>query len=156
MLQVGVDCEEISRFRRLPFGENERFYRRIFTPREIWYCTSFRDPYPRFAARFAAKEAAIKALNGKARLFYTDVEVLKGSSEQPKLRFRKKDPGNLSRLRLSVSLSHSDSHAVAFIVATDSKYLSKKVGQTLKHEAVSIMSRLDGGKTRGAYGAERI
>ncbi len=143
MLQVGVDCEEIARFRRLPFGKNERFYKRIFTPEEIRYCTSFRDPYPRFAVRFAAKEAAIKALNDTARLFYTDVEVRKGSDDRPRLRFDGKKFKGGSRLNVSLSLTHSNSHAIAFVVIADGKAVLKKTKLILEKEIRAIRRRVD-------------
>jgi len=142
-LQVGVDCEEISRFRRLSYGENEKFYGRIFTPGEIKYCNSFRDPYPRFTVRFAAKEAAIKAFNSTAKIFYTDIEVQKEGSEQPRLYFDKKKFKKISRLNISLSLTHSRSHAIAFIVITDGKYNPEKMGRILKKRIGDIKRQID-------------
>ena len=139
MLQVGVDCEEISRFRRLPYSKNERFYRRIFTPQEIEYCISYRDPYPRFAARFAAKEATIKALNNITRLFYTDIEVQKDKKEQPKVHITNKIR-KIRRFTISLSLTHSNSHAIAFVVVTGNKNNIKKAREALK-KSIFYMKR---------------
>ncbi|OFW22057.1 MAG: holo-[acyl-carrier-protein] synthase, partial [Acidobacteria bacterium RIFCSPLOWO2_02_FULL_59_13] len=59
---IGVDLIEVSRLRLAIERHGERFLRRVFTPAEIAYCQSKKNPYERFAARFAAKEAAMKAL----------------------------------------------------------------------------------------------
>lgn len=133
MLQVGVDCEEISRFRRLPYYRNEKFYRRIFTPREIEYCTSFRDPYQRFAARFAAKEAAIKALNNIAKPSYTEIEVQKDKyKDEPNIYIDKKKFERIRGLDISLSIAHSNSYAIAFAVITDGKKDKKKIKEALR------------------------
>lgn len=142
MMQVGVDCEEISRFRRLPYRKNEKFYRRIFTAKEIEYCSSFHDPYPRFAARFAAKEAAIKALNNIAALFYTDIEVQRDNNDKPKICLTKKKFKNLSRLAISLSMAHSNSHAIAFIVITDNKKLKARIAQELKKNIMYVKKKM--------------
>jgi len=119
LLQVGVDCEEISRFRNLPYDKNKRFYRKIFTEKEIAYCRSCRDPYPRFAARFTAKEATIKALHGIAMPRYADMEVRKGRAREPRIFINKKRRGAAGRLEISLSITHSRTHAVAFVVVTE-------------------------------------
>ncbi|MBL7070707.1 MAG: holo-ACP synthase [Candidatus Omnitrophica bacterium] len=141
MLQVGVDCEQISRFRRLSYGRNKRFYKKIFTPQEIKYCRSFRDPYPRFAARFAAKEATIKALNNIARPFYADIEVKKGSNEQPEICLDKKKFKNVSCFNIALSLTHSNTHAIAFTAVSDGKFNSKKINLTLREAASCVRAK---------------
>lgn len=131
MLQVGVDCEEISRFRRLPYHERKNFYKRIFTPREIGYCTSYRDPYPRFATRFAAKEAAVKALVGIAKPFYSDIEIRINRNGQPEIYIDTKRFKKIKRFTMSLSLTHSNSHAIAFAVIGNSETVKKTI-QALK------------------------
>ena len=59
---VGVDLAQITRLRRAVERWDERFLRRVFTEAEIAYCRRRRDPIPHLAARFAAKEATLKAL----------------------------------------------------------------------------------------------
>ena len=135
MLQVGVDCEEISRFRRLPYDRNERFYRKIFTQPEIEYCISYRDPYPRFAVRFAAKEAAIKALNNIARPSYMDIEVQKDKKEQPKIYISRNRFKKITRFSVSLSLTHSNSYAIAFVVVADNKSSIKETKRILRKSA---------------------
>ena len=59
---IGVDLVQIPRMRRVVKRWQDRFLRRVFTDAEIAYCRKRRDPVPHLAARFAAKEAALKAL----------------------------------------------------------------------------------------------
>lgn len=132
MLKVGVDCEKISRFKRLPYGKAEHFYKRVFTPREIEYCTSCREPYHRFAARFAAKEATIKALNGILKPYYKDIEVRKEKSGEPKIHIDKKKFREIKSLSMSLSLAHSKSHAIAFVIVTDNIKEKDSFKQALK------------------------
>ena len=119
---VGIDIEKVARFRKLPYEKNMNFYDKIFTTREIKYCLSYKDPYPRFTVRFAAKEAAIKALNGVAKPPYSEIEIQKDKKNKPKIyidrdRFRK-----TACLHVALSLAHSDSYAVAFAVVTDNRH----------------------------------
>src|SRR2546428_12564486 len=65
---VGVDLVKIERMREVIARWDERFLRRVFTEQEIAYCRARRDPVPHFAARFAAKEAGMKALGTGLRL----------------------------------------------------------------------------------------
>ncbi len=59
---IGVDLARIPRLREILTRWDDRFLRRVFTEEEIAYCRRRRDPVPHFAARFAAKEATLKAL----------------------------------------------------------------------------------------------
>ncbi len=62
VLGIGVDLTQMPRMRRVVARWEERFLQRVFTEQEIAYCRRRRDPIPHFAARFAAKEATLKAL----------------------------------------------------------------------------------------------
>lgn len=132
MLKIGVDCEKISRFKRLPYDKTEHFYKRVFTPREIEYCISCREPYHRFAARFAAKEAVIKALNGILRPYYKDIEVRKEKSGEPKIHIDKKIFRAVKALSVSLSIAHSRTHAIAFVIVTDNLNEKNRFKQALK------------------------
>jgi holo-[acyl-carrier protein] synthase len=59
---IGVDLAAIGRMREVVARWDERFLRRVFTDEELAYCRRRRDPIPHLAARFAAKEATLKAL----------------------------------------------------------------------------------------------
>ena len=89
---VGVDIIEVKRVEEVIRKRGERFLERVFTPHEIAYCRQRRHPWPSFAARFAAKEAALKALGtGWARgVTWKDVEVFRISGDPPRIRLRGK------------------------------------------------------------------
>jgi holo-[acyl-carrier protein] synthase len=118
---IGVDLAQIPRLRRVVERWDDRFLRRVFTDEEIAYCRRRRDPVPHLAARFAAKEAALKALGtgwGRGAAF-TDVEVLGGGRTAPRLSLH----GTAARLaaeqrlHLEVSLSHDGDLALAVVLA---------------------------------------
>ena len=144
MLQVGVDCEKISRFRKLPYRKNKRFYQKIFTPQEIKYCIGYRDPYPRFAVRFAAKEAAIKALNGIASPPYSDIEVKKDKNNKPRICIDKNRFRAMVNLSMALSLTHSDSYAVAFTVITDNTHRIKEKARVIAGKSASCIRKTIG------------
>ena len=119
---IGVDIVHITRFR--DGIVSERLVNRVFSTQEILYCRARQSPERHFAARFAAKEAAIKALaSGGLNLTITQVEVVSPvEGGAPKLVLREGGNGrglpNLpGGLRLHLSLSHDGDHAVAMVVA---------------------------------------
>jgi holo-[acyl-carrier protein] synthase len=103
---IGVDIEDISRFRERDFGQNKNFYKRIFTEGEIAYCLRKKDPYPSFAVRFCAKEAYMKASHTPIKN-YRDIEVII-KSNRPVIKWKGGEH--------LVSLSHNKDKAVAFVV----------------------------------------
>src|SRR5258708_23782454 len=84
---IGVDLVRIPRMRDVIARWDERFLRRVFTEGEIAYCRARRDPVPHFAARFAAKEAATKALGTGLSLGvrWRDLEVHRARGQAPRL-----------------------------------------------------------------------
>ena len=118
---IGVDVVDISRVGRVIERQTERFVNRVFTPAEQEYCRQHRNPAPHYAARFAAKEAAFKALGtGWARgVTWLDVEVRRRSNEAPTLELHgeaRRYGDTLGVRATHVSLSHSDAVAVAMVV----------------------------------------
>ena len=85
---LGVDITEISRIEAAIQRRGRAFLERIFTPTEIAYCERHRNCAERFAGRFAAKEAAMKALGtGWARgVRWVDIEVVREPSGKPTLK----------------------------------------------------------------------
>jgi holo-[acyl-carrier protein] synthase len=79
IIGIGVDATEIARVRDLVARYGDRFLKRIFTDGELSYCLRHRDPAPSLAARFAAKEAGMKALGtGHSRgVLWRDLEVVR-------------------------------------------------------------------------------
>ena len=120
----GVDLVEIARIARSIDEHGEQFIRRCFTDSERDYAQSARPPrdVQRFAARFAAKEAVMKALgtgwsNGIA---WTDIEVVLKSSGAPEIVLTGK-AGQIARTmgiqKMLISLSHTDTNATASVIA---------------------------------------
>jgi len=120
-LSVGVDIIEIERIKQVLQRHGERFLRRVYTEAEIAYC---RGRVPELAARFAAKEAASKALGtgivGLGGIFWREVEVLPDARGKPLIHLhgRAQDRAqSLGLQKFAISLSHSQEYAVAFVVA---------------------------------------
>src|ERR1700746_2790544 len=82
---MGVDIAEVGRIQSAIERHGEVFLRRIYTAREREYCERFKNKYERYAGRFAAKEAAMKALGTGWRrgVRWVDVEVVRESSGGP-------------------------------------------------------------------------
>ncbi len=107
---LGVDLAEVARIRRLAV-RNPAFLSRSFTPGELAYSMKSRNKYERLAARFAVKEAVIKALDAK-ELPLKDIEVENTASGRPQVSVKNR-PG----VRLLVSISHTGSYACAAVIA---------------------------------------
>ncbi|MCS7312282.1 MAG: holo-ACP synthase [Acidobacteria bacterium] len=118
---IGVDVIEIGRIRQAVERLGERFLRRIFTEAEQTYCAGFQDPYPHLAARFAAKEAAMKALGVGlwSGIPWTDFEVRNLPSGEPQLFLHSRAWTRANERGVTqvwVSLSHDRTAAVAVVV----------------------------------------
>ena len=117
MLASGVDIIEISRVGAVFERYGQRFLGHIFTPEEIAYC---RGRTPNLAARFAAKEATMKALGTGVRgVSWKDIEVVRADSGAPSIRLCGRAEIWAQRLgvsEISLSISHSRDYAVAFVV----------------------------------------
>lgn len=122
---MGTDLVEIGRIRRSIELYGDRFLNRIYTPLEQAYCVQRGvSAAESFAARFAAKEAAMKALaTGMWQgVNWKDFEVSNESSGRPVLRFHGRAQLHAERLRTKriwISLSHTIDHAVAMVVLED-------------------------------------
>ena len=117
MLVTGVDIVEIPRIRRVAERYCQRFFRRIYTEREIAYC---RGRAPQLASRFAAKEAVMKALGTGARgVGWKEIEVVRDRGRAPTIKLHGRALARAERLgieHLAVSLSHSQEYAIASVV----------------------------------------
>ncbi len=107
---VGVDIVDIRRFRRVMERYGERFLTRLFTDGERAYCDKKWRPEYHYAARFAAKEAAIKVVG--RRLPFTDIEVLREEMGKPTLYVKGYEKG----CRWHISLSHDGDYSVAYVM----------------------------------------
>ena len=115
---IGVDLVKISRMREVIARWDDRFLHRVFTEHEIAYCRARRDPVPHFAARFAAKEAGLKALGTGLRLgvSWRELEVRRERGGPPSLVLsgRSREIG-LARGgdRMLLALTHEGDYALA-------------------------------------------
>ncbi len=121
---VGVDLTSTTAVRRAIDAFGDDFLRRVFTPGELAECKKAVDPAPRLAARFAAKEAAFKALRVEGtQPAWTSVEVLREPEGWCRLRISGRAAGIAEQRgigELLVSLTHEDEIAAAVVVATAS------------------------------------
>jgi holo-[acyl-carrier protein] synthase len=120
ILGLGFDATDIPRIATTFERYGDRFLRRVFTDGEIAYCTRRRNPVPHLAGRFAAKEAAMKALGtGHSRgVLWKDIEVVRFSGP-PQLRLHGGAAVRADRLRVRSSLltiTHSDALAMAQVI----------------------------------------
>lgn len=119
VVAIGVDVVDIDRIRRV-IARQPRFVERVFTEAERFYCDRRNDPAERYAARFAAKEAVLKALGtGLGGADFTDIEVIRLPSGKPELRITgraERRAGELGIRQWLITMSHSD-HIAEVVVA---------------------------------------
>ena len=121
---TGIDIAEVPRMAAAIQRFGERFLRRVFTPGEIRYCDAKANRIERYAARFAAKEAALKAIGTgwKNGVAWTDIEVRREPGGRPSIAFTGKAAEFVARLgakRVSLSLSHTKEQAIASVILED-------------------------------------
>ncbi len=118
---TGIDLCEVPRIRRSIERFGERFIARIYTPREIAYVERKANKYERYAARFAAKEAGMKAIGTGWRggITWHDFEVTNLPSGRPILAFHgvaAKVTERLGVKNVSLSLTHTAELGMAFVI----------------------------------------
>lgn len=124
IIGTGIDICDVPRIAASVARFRDRFLERVFTPNEIRYCNSKKNSVERFAARFAAKEAAMKALGtGAARgVTWTSIEVGHAAGGRPVLHLYGRTAQIAEQLgvkRISLSLTHSESTAMAMVIFED-------------------------------------
>ncbi len=118
---LGIDVVEIRRIRELHLRRGERFCRRVFTPGEVAACLERADPAPALAARFAAKEAGMKALGtgwGEG-VGWHDLEVVSAVGRPPRLQLHGAAAARAAALgaqMFHLSLSHDGGVSAAVVV----------------------------------------
>lgn len=121
ILGIGVDICEVERFKRL--SEDDSFLNRIFTRDEIEYCKNFKKKAECLAARFAAKEAFVKALgtgmfNGVS---LKEIEIKRDSNGKPFFDIKGETLETFKKTKAKeafLSISHEKNNAIAFVVIT--------------------------------------
>lgn len=124
---IGVDLMDVDRLERA-LERRPRLADRLFQPAELEYARSRRRPAMHLAARFAAKEAAVKALAGDP-VPLRDIEVEGGGSEPPRLRLHgaAADAATKLGIELDVSLTHTRDLAAAVVSARPTDLAPKRL-----------------------------
>jgi len=118
---LGVDMEEVSRIREVISRHGRIFLDRVFTSGEVAYCARHRDPAERYAARFAAKEAMMKALGtGWSKgVRWRDIEVMRQPGGRPTILLHGAAREHAERMgarHINLSLTHSGNFALAEVI----------------------------------------
>ena len=118
---IGIDVAEVKRIAEVIESQGERFLRRVFSRDEVAYCVRFRNKYERFAGRFAAKEAAMKALGTGWRrgVRWVDFEVVREKGGRPTVKLdgkARKIAEELGVKRIALSITHTEMQALAQVI----------------------------------------
>ena len=118
---LGLDIAEIDRIEAAITRHGASFIERLFTADEVSYCERYKNRYERYAARFAVKEAAMKALGTGWRygVRWRDIEVTREPGGKPGLRLDGVARAFADRLgvrQISVSITHSGNLALAQVI----------------------------------------
>ena len=118
---LGIDIAEINRIEEAIKRYGDAFIKRVYTPAEIEYCERHRNRFERYAGRFAAKEAGMKALGtGWSRgVRWVDVEVTRVPGGRPTLALHGAAKARAERMgvrQISISITHSGNTAFAEVI----------------------------------------
>lgn len=151
---VGIDVIEIARVRRVLERHADRFLERIYTPLEIAYC---RGRISELAARFAAKEAVMKALGTGVRgVSWRDIEILPNPRGKPLVILHRTASVRARAIglhQLDISLSHTRAYAVASVVGEttqmdDAERLPRRL---FSHKAAGVEPAVTAGARAGDH-----
>lgn len=117
----GIDIVSVPRMKLAAERQGPRFLDRIFTPEERRYCESKRMKYEHYAARFAAKEAAMKAfeIRRQNRFRFRDIEIRRRPTGKPEIFLTpaaRKRFGLPARCKMEMSMAHEREYAVATVL----------------------------------------
>ena len=118
---TGIDLAEVPRIAAAIERFGDRFLRRIFTAAEMRYCDSKANRMERYAGRFAAKEAAMKALGTgwDYGVRWRDCEVVRIPGARPTIHFHGKAQEFAAKLGVknaALSITHTKEQAMAFVI----------------------------------------
>ncbi len=122
IIGIGTEIIECVRIAKMIERHGEMFLERVFTPAEVDFCSSHASALQHYAARWAAKEATMKALSGRTQgIRWTEIEVISEPAAPPRIVLRGNaadwaDRSGISQLQLSLGACRT--HATAFVVAT--------------------------------------
>lgn len=113
MIEIGVDIENIERFKKYNLEHDSDFLKTIFSEKELEYCYSNKQPAKHLTARFCAKEAFYKAVSEfSIKLKFNEIEVLNKENGKPYLKL----PEAFKKFKTNVSLSHDKTKAIATVI----------------------------------------
>jgi holo-[acyl-carrier protein] synthase len=117
----GIDMAEVPRIAESIKRFGDRFIRRIFTEGEVRYCDTKANRVERYAARFAAKEAAMKAIGTgwNCGVAWRDIEVSRTPGGRPTIKFHGKAAEFAAKLgtrHIALSISHTEQLAIAQVI----------------------------------------
>lgn len=121
IIGMGVDLAEVERIKAAIERHGETFLKRVYTAAERAYCEGFRNKYERYAGRFAAKEAAMKALGTGWRrgVRWVDFEVVRELGGRPGIRLdgeARKIADGIGVKRIALSITHTEATALAQVI----------------------------------------
>ena len=109
ILGQGIDIIEVERIAKAIERWGDDFLKHVFTDQEIAYAKKHRFPNQHFAARFAAKEAVLKAIGENSEIGWKDIEIINQRNGKPSCIFHDK---NFNQ-KILISMSHTKKYAVA-------------------------------------------
>lgn len=120
-MRQGVDIISVERLEEAARRHGERFLNRIFTPEERAYCETKRFKYEHYAARFAAKEAMMKAMEirRKNRFRFREIEVRRRPTGKPEIFLKPESRSRFGlpeKIQVELSMAHERTYAVSFVV----------------------------------------
>lgn len=121
--RIGIDIVSVLRMRRVIERQGRRFLDRVFTKSEQDYCDRKRNKFENYAARFAAKEAVIKAKKGGAgRYAFRDIEIVRGRAGAPSIEIKERARKKMAipqEARFELTIAHEREFAVACVAMFD-------------------------------------
>lgn len=118
ILGIGIDIENIDRFRKLKLSKDSIFLNKIFTDQELKYCFSKKGVASSLATKYAGKEAVIKAFGSinKKRFNYKEIEIINNSSGVPKVKL---SWDKTTKYQIMISLSNETEKTVGVAILMD-------------------------------------
>ncbi|MFC1809097.1 holo-ACP synthase [Candidatus Omnitrophota bacterium] len=116
-IRTGIDIVNVARVQESIEKHGDAFLKKIFNKSEIVYCEGKASKFLSYAARFAAKEAFIKAIGGTQGIAnFIDIEIVNQSSGKPRIVIDQEKQKALNISQISLSVSHEKDFAVAMVV----------------------------------------
>jgi holo-[acyl-carrier protein] synthase len=121
VIGIGTEIIECVRIAKMIERHGEMFLERVYTPAEVSYCSARSSATQHFAARWAAKEAVLKAIAGRSRgIRWNEIEVVVEQTVAPSIRLRGRAEDWATQIgveQFQLSLGNCRTHATAFVIA---------------------------------------